>query len=87
MTKIDKNTGKNTGNFKSVKKIIYKKFCNRVYSTSEFSGLKLPIFSQFPKVLVTYKRHNPFILVCFLSIFVLILGVSKIDVKKAEIRQ
>ena len=31
---------------------------NRVYSTSEFSGLKLAIFSHFPEVLVTYKRHT-----------------------------
>ena len=34
-------------------------FNDWVYSTGDFSGLKLAIFAHFPEVLVTYKRHIP----------------------------
>ena len=59
----------------------------RVYSTGAFVGLKLAIFDHFCDHLVTYKGIPPYILVYFLSRFSLISGGSKIDVKKAEIRQ
>ena len=57
-----------------------------VYSTSAFAGLKLAIFDHFSEVLVTYKRHTPYILVFFLSRFVLISmgGGSKIRQEKGR---
>ncbi len=49
-----------------------------------WNWLFLPIF---PKFWLLIKGISPYILVCFLSRFVLISGGSKIHVKKAEIRQ